>query len=102
MQLDCHPIPINLMHNQVKHRDRFKLKDNEHWLDTPGFALIQNKVSEVFGLNSLHRHLDFRLHVHVTYRGNEPYMREGHYAVRHGGAKSNMMHEQEQPTQFNL
>jgi hypothetical protein len=42
MQLDCHPIPIDLIHNQVKHRDRFKLKDKEHWLEVLGLALIQN------------------------------------------------------------
>jgi hypothetical protein len=45
MQLDYHPIPIDLMHNQVKHRDRFKLKDKEHWLDALGLALILSKVS---------------------------------------------------------
>jgi hypothetical protein len=33
MQLDCHLIPIDLiMHNQVKHKDIFKIKDNENWL----------------------------------------------------------------------
>jgi hypothetical protein len=33
MQLDCHTIPIDLiMHNQVKHKDIFKIKDKEHWL----------------------------------------------------------------------
>jgi hypothetical protein len=42
MQLDCHPIPIDLMHNQVKYKDRFKIKDKEYWLDAPGLALIQN------------------------------------------------------------
>jgi hypothetical protein len=45
MQLDCHPISIDLMHNQVKHKDRFKLKNNEHWLDALGLALILSKVS---------------------------------------------------------
>jgi hypothetical protein len=33
MQLDCHPIPIDLiMHNHVKQEDIFKIKDKEHWL----------------------------------------------------------------------
>jgi hypothetical protein len=33
VQLDCHPIPIDLiMHNQVKYKDIFKIKDKEHWL----------------------------------------------------------------------
>jgi hypothetical protein len=32
MQLDCHPIPIDLMHNQVKHKDIFRMKDKENWL----------------------------------------------------------------------
>jgi hypothetical protein len=33
MQLDCYPIPIDLIiHNQVKHKDTFKIKDKEHWL----------------------------------------------------------------------
>jgi hypothetical protein len=33
MQLDCHPISIDLiMHNQVKRKDIFKIKDKEHWL----------------------------------------------------------------------
>jgi hypothetical protein len=31
MKLDCHPIPIDIiMHNQVKHKDIFKIKDKEH------------------------------------------------------------------------
>jgi hypothetical protein len=29
MQLDCHPIPIDLMHNQVKHKHKFKIKDKD-------------------------------------------------------------------------
>jgi hypothetical protein len=33
MQLDCHPIPIDLiMHNEVKHKDIFRIKDKKHWL----------------------------------------------------------------------
>jgi hypothetical protein len=33
MQLDCHPISIDLiMYKQVKHNDTFKIKDKEHWL----------------------------------------------------------------------
>jgi hypothetical protein len=45
MQLDCYLIPIDLMHNQVKHKNRFKLKDKEHWLDATGLALILSNVS---------------------------------------------------------
>jgi hypothetical protein len=30
------------MHNQAKHKDRFKLKDKEHWLVALELALIQN------------------------------------------------------------
>jgi hypothetical protein len=30
------------MHNQAKHKDRFKLKDKEHWLAALELALIQN------------------------------------------------------------
>jgi hypothetical protein len=41
MQLDCHPIPIGLMHNQVKHK--VKLQKKENWLNAPGLALIQNQ-----------------------------------------------------------
>jgi hypothetical protein len=43
MQLDCYPIPIDLMHNQVKHRVKLYNKKQGHWLNTPGLALIQSK-----------------------------------------------------------
>jgi hypothetical protein len=42
MQLDCHPIPIDLMHNQVKHKVKVQNKRQGHWLDAPELALIQS------------------------------------------------------------
>jgi hypothetical protein len=41
MQLDCHPIPIDLMHNQVKYKIKLQNKRQGYWLDAPGLALIQ-------------------------------------------------------------
>jgi hypothetical protein len=38
MQLDCHPIPIDLMQNQVKLQN----KRQGHWLDASELALIQS------------------------------------------------------------
>jgi hypothetical protein len=40
MQLDCHPIPIDLMHNQVNHKVKLQNKRQGHWLDALGLALI--------------------------------------------------------------
>jgi hypothetical protein len=40
MQLDCHPVPIDLMHNQVKYKVKHQNKRQGYWLDAPGFALI--------------------------------------------------------------
>jgi hypothetical protein len=75
MQLDYHPIPIDLiMHNQVKHKDKFKNERHGALANAPGLAFSQNYVSEVFNLNLLRRHLEFQLRVYVAYRRNEPYM----------------------------
>jgi hypothetical protein len=41
MKLDCDLIPIDLMHNQVKHKVKFQNKRQGHWLDVSGLALIQ-------------------------------------------------------------
>jgi hypothetical protein len=38
MQLDCHPIPIDLRHNQVKHKVKHQNKRQGHWLDASGLA----------------------------------------------------------------
>jgi hypothetical protein len=48
MQLDCYPIPIDLiMHKQVKHKDIFKIKDKEHWLMHRGVvALVSGFLSK--------------------------------------------------------
>jgi hypothetical protein len=40
MQLDCHPIPIDLMCNQVKYKVKLQTKRQGNWLDAPGIALI--------------------------------------------------------------
>jgi hypothetical protein len=46
MQLDCHPIPIDLiMHNQLKHKDKSKIKKQGALVNAPGLALILSKVS---------------------------------------------------------
>jgi hypothetical protein len=45
MQLDCHPISIDLMQNQVKYKVKLQNKRQGHWLEAPGLALIHNKVS---------------------------------------------------------
>jgi hypothetical protein len=42
MQLDCHPIPIDLMYNQVKYKVKLQNKRQGHWLDAPGLALIHS------------------------------------------------------------
>jgi hypothetical protein len=44
MQLDCHPIPIDLMHNQVTHKVKPQNKIQGHLLDAPGLSLIQSKL----------------------------------------------------------
>jgi hypothetical protein len=44
MQLDYHPIPIDLIHNQVKHKAKLQNKRQGHWLNAPGLALIQAKL----------------------------------------------------------
>jgi hypothetical protein len=44
MQLACHLIPIELMHNQVKHKVKLQNKRQGHWLDALGLALIQAKL----------------------------------------------------------
>jgi hypothetical protein len=40
MQLDCHPISIDLMYNQVKYKVKPQNKRQEHWLYASGLALI--------------------------------------------------------------
>jgi hypothetical protein len=40
MQLECHLIPIDLMHNQVKHKVKLQNKRQGHWLDASGLSLI--------------------------------------------------------------
>jgi hypothetical protein len=40
MQLDCHPIPTDLMHNQVKYKVKLQNKRQGHWLDALGLALV--------------------------------------------------------------
>jgi hypothetical protein len=40
MQLDCHQIPINLMHNQVKYKVKLQNRSQGHWLDALGLVLI--------------------------------------------------------------
>jgi hypothetical protein len=40
MQLDCHPIPIDLMHNQVKHKVKLQNKRQGNWLNAPELAMI--------------------------------------------------------------
>jgi hypothetical protein len=40
MQLDCHPIHIDLRHNQVKHEVKLQNKRQGHWFNAPGLALI--------------------------------------------------------------
>jgi hypothetical protein len=43
MQLDCHPIPIDLiMHNQVKHKDIFKIKRQGALVNASSLTLSQN------------------------------------------------------------
>jgi hypothetical protein len=42
MQLDCHPIPIDLMYNQVKYKVKLQNKRQGHWLDALGLALIHS------------------------------------------------------------
>jgi hypothetical protein len=46
MQLDCHPIPIDLMHNQVNPKVKLQNKRQEQWLEAPGFALIQYRLAK--------------------------------------------------------
>jgi hypothetical protein len=43
MQLDCHPIPIDLMHDHIKHKVKLENKSQGHWLNAPEIALIQSK-----------------------------------------------------------
>jgi hypothetical protein len=50
---------LNAQSNQNIKQD-LKIKDKKHWLNAPGFALIQSKVSEVFGLSLLHRLPEFQ------------------------------------------
>jgi hypothetical protein len=45
MQLDCHPNPIDLMHNQVKHKVKLQNKRQGHWLDAPGLALVTTMLA---------------------------------------------------------
>jgi hypothetical protein len=45
MQLDCHPIPIDLMHNQVNHKVKLQNKRQGHWLDALGLALITTMLA---------------------------------------------------------
>jgi hypothetical protein len=45
MQLDCHPIPIDLMHNQVKHKVKLQNKRQGQWLDAVGLALMTTMLA---------------------------------------------------------
>jgi hypothetical protein len=45
MQLDCHPIPIDLMHNQVNPKVKLQNKRQGHWLDAMGLALITTMLA---------------------------------------------------------
>jgi hypothetical protein len=59
MQLDCHPIPIDLMHNQVKHKVNLQNKRQVHWLNTPGHVLITtilaSSLLDACGPSNTHR-----------------------------------------------
>jgi hypothetical protein len=71
MQLDCHPILIDLMHNQVKHKVKLQNKRQGHWLDAPGLALVTIMLASTqllacgppYSLDLLALDLGFRLHV---------------------------------------
>jgi hypothetical protein len=67
---------FNKLNAQPKYniKQSFKIKRQGARVNAPGLALIQIYVSEVFNLNSLRQLLEFRLRVHMAYRGNEPYM----------------------------
>jgi hypothetical protein len=45
MQLDRHPIPMDLMHNHVKHKVELRNKRQQHWLDAPGLALVTTMLA---------------------------------------------------------
>jgi hypothetical protein len=45
MQLDCHPIPIDLMHNEVKHNVKLQNKRQGYWLDASGLALVTTMLA---------------------------------------------------------
>jgi hypothetical protein len=90
------------MHNQVKHKDIFKIKDKEHWLMHRGLPWVETRLVKVLSLSLLRRHLEFQLRVYVAYQRNEPYMSEGHYGAMHGGAISKAVHDYAQLTHTNL
>jgi hypothetical protein len=87
MQLDCHPIHIDLMHNQVKHKVKLQNKIQGHWLDAPGLALV------LLGVNALDL-CWFRRFLgalqHVAYH-KYAHMRHQH-KCNAWGVKSSMMH----------
>jgi hypothetical protein len=41
MQVDCYPISIDLMHDQVKYKVKLQNKIQGYWLNALGLALIQ-------------------------------------------------------------
>jgi hypothetical protein len=45
MQVDCHPIPIDLMHNQVKHKVNLQNKRQGYWVNALGLVLIQKMLA---------------------------------------------------------
>jgi hypothetical protein len=45
MQLDYHPIPIDLMYNQIKNKVKLQNRRQGRLLDTPGLALITTMLA---------------------------------------------------------
>jgi hypothetical protein len=57
MQLDCHPIPIDLMHNQVKQKVKLQNKIKGYWLNVLGLALLRLRLRvSFFGWTDLSFH----------------------------------------------
>jgi hypothetical protein len=96
MQLDCYPILIELMHNQVNPKVKFQNKRQGHWLDAPGLALLLLRVSalDLCWLRWLLTSL-----LHVVYRKYASMRHEHKYNA--WGAKSNMLHDHAQLNHIN-
>jgi hypothetical protein len=96
MQLDCHPILIELMHNQVKHKVKPQNKRQGHWLDAPGLALF------LLGVNTLNLcwlRCFLGSLLRVAYR---KYARMRHQPkCNEWGSKSEMLLDYAQPTHTN-